>query len=72
MPLAILTSPQGNQRRLRSERAPLMAAQDVACQRALEQGADTAGIVAEKNRLRALTDLVDACTTLDELRALKP
>lgn len=58
-------------RRLRLERAPLLAAQDVAFQRALETGADTAAIVEEKMRLRAVTDLADACTTLDQLRALK-
>ena len=58
--------------RLRLEREPLFAAQDVAFQRALESGADTADIVAEKNRLRAITDLADAAATLAELRALKP
>ena len=57
--------------RLRTERTPLLAAQDVAFQRALEAGADTTAIVAEKNRLRDLTSLADACTTLEELRALK-
>jgi hypothetical protein len=56
--------------RLRAERAPLLAAQDVAFQRALEDGADTAGIVAEKNRLRDITNLADTCTTTAELRAL--
>jgi hypothetical protein len=59
------------QARLRTERAPLLAAQDVAFQRALEAGADTAAIVAEKQRLRDVTSMVDTCTTLDELRALK-
>ena len=59
------------QTRLRAERAPLLAAQDVAFQRALESGADTAAIVAEKNRLRDITSLVDSCTTLDELRSIK-
>ena len=57
--------------RLRSERAPLLAAQDVLFQRALETGADTAAIVAEKARLRDITNLADACTTTAELRALK-
>ena len=57
--------------RLRAERAPLLAAQDVAFQRALESGADTTAIVAEKQRLRDITGLVDAVTTLDALRALK-
>lgn len=56
--------------RLRAERAPLLAAQDVAFQRALETGADTAIIVAEKQRLRDITNLADACTTTTELRAL--
>lgn len=57
--------------RLRAERAPLLAAQDVLFQRALETGADTAAIVAEKNRLRNVTALADGCTTTAELRALK-
>lgn len=56
--------------RLRAERAPLLAAQDVAFQRALESGSDTAAIVAEKQRLRDITAQVDTCTTLDELRGL--
>lgn len=57
--------------RLRAERAPLLAAQDVAFQRAIETGADTVAVVAEKDRLRNITTLADAATTLDELRALK-
>lgn len=57
--------------RLRAERTPLLAAQDVLFQRALESGADTTAIVAEKNRLRDVTNLADACTTLEELRSLK-
>jgi len=58
-------------KRLRSEREPLMSVQDVAFQRALESGADTTLIVAEKNRLRAITSLADAETTLEGLRAIK-
>lgn len=57
--------------RLRAERTPLLAAQDVAFQRALETGADTTAIVAEKQRLRDITLLADSATTLDELRGLK-
>lgn len=57
--------------RLRAEREPLLAAQDIAFQRALETGADTSAIVAEKQRLRDITSLVDACGSLVELRALK-
>ena len=56
--------------RLRAERTPLLQAQDVAFQRALEAGQDTAAIVAEKQRLRDVTNLADSATTLDELRGL--
>ena len=56
--------------RLRAEREPLLAAQDVAFQRALESGADTTAIVAEKQRLRDITNLADQATTLDELKEL--
>lgn len=56
--------------RLRREREPLLAAQDVLFQRALESGADTTAIVAEKSRLRDITALADAETTLAGLRAL--
>jgi hypothetical protein len=58
-------------KRLRSEREPLLAAQDVAFQRAQEANADTTAIVAEKNRLRDVTSLADSATTLGELRSLK-
>ena len=57
--------------RLRMEREPLLAAQDVLYMRALEQGQDTSAIVAEKQRLRDITQLADTCTTTAELRALK-
>jgi hypothetical protein len=56
--------------RLRAERTPLLQAQDVAFQRALEEGADTSAIVAEKQRLRDITNLADQATTLDELKEL--
>ena len=56
--------------RLRTERAPLLQAQDIAYQRALESGADTAPIVAEKQRLRDITQLADQAQTLDELKAI--
>lgn len=57
--------------RLRAERQPLLQAQDVAFQRALETGEDTSAIVAEKQRLRDITKLADEATTLDELKELK-
>ena len=56
--------------RLRTEREPLLAAQDVLFQRAQESGGDTTAIVAEKNRLRDITGSVDSCTTTAQLRAL--
>ena len=56
--------------RLRSEREPLLVAQDVAFQRALENGADTSAIIAEKQRLRDITALADQAVTVDELKGL--
>jgi hypothetical protein len=57
--------------RLRAERKPLLEAQDVAFQRALEINADTSAIVAEKQRLRDITTLVDTANTVEELKALE-
>jgi hypothetical protein len=57
--------------RLRQEREPLLLAQDIAFQRALEVNADTSAIVAEKQRLRDITTLVDTVTTVEELKALE-
>ena len=57
--------------RLRQERTPLLQKQDVAFQRALESNSDTSAIIVEKQRLRDITKLADASTTLDELRLLK-
>jgi hypothetical protein len=57
--------------RLRAEREPLFAQQDMLFQRALETGADTSAIVAEKQRLRDVTQLADEAETLDDLKALK-
>jgi hypothetical protein len=56
--------------RLRVEREPLLKAQDVAFQRALEEGADTSSIVAEKQRLRDITKLADEAKTIDELKTI--
>jgi hypothetical protein len=57
--------------RLRVERKPLLEAQDVLFQRALESNADTSSIVAEKQRLRNITTLVDTANTLEALKALE-
>jgi hypothetical protein len=57
--------------RLRAERTPLLQAQDVAFQRAIEEGSDTSAIVAEKQRLRDITSLADQASTLDELKSIE-
>ena len=57
--------------RLRVERTPLLQAQDVEFQKALESGLDTIAIVAEKQRLRDITKLANTATTLEELKALE-
>ena len=54
--------------RLRSERKPLLEAQDILFNRALETTSDTSAIVAEKTRLRDITNQVDSMTTTDELK----
>jgi hypothetical protein len=59
-------------KRLRFARTSLLAAQDILFQRALETGSDTTAIVAEKQRLRNITNLVDECTTTAQLRNLQP
>jgi hypothetical protein len=56
--------------RLRAERKPLLEAQDVAFQRALESNTDTSAIVAEKQRLRDITNQVDTMTTVEELKGV--
>ena len=54
--------------RLREKRKPLLEAQDLLFMKAQEQGADTTAIVAEKQRLRDVTDQVDNMTTVEELK----
>lgn len=54
--------------KLRSDREPLLLKQDILFQRALETGADTSAIVAEKQRLRDITNDVDAMKTESQLR----
>ena len=53
--------------KLRADRIPLLEAEDIKFQRALETGADTTDIVAEKQRLRDITNDVDAMTTEAQL-----
>ena len=54
--------------RLREKRKPLLEAQDLLFMKAQEQGADTSVIVAEKQRLRDITNQVDTMTTVEELK----
>ena len=56
--------------RLRQERKPLLEAQDILFMQAQEAGSDTSAIVAEKQRLRDITNQVDSCTDTDQLKAL--
>jgi len=56
--------------RLREERKPLLDAQDILFNRALETSEDTSVIVTEKNRLRDITKQVDGMKTLDELKGV--
>ena len=56
--------------RLRTDRKPLLEAQDILFMKAQESGADTTAIVAEKERLRDITKDADACTTTIQLKAL--
>jgi hypothetical protein len=61
---------QVKKEQLRAERSPLLQAQDVAFQRALESGAETTEIVAEKQRLRDITNLCDTAESIEELKAI--
>ena len=54
--------------RLRSERKPLLEEQDILFMKAQEAGSDTTDIVTEKQRLRDITNQVDAMTTTDQLK----
>ena len=54
--------------RLREERKPLLEAQDILFNRALETSEDTSAIVKEKNRLRDITKQVEGMTTLKQLK----
>jgi len=54
--------------KLRADRKPLLEAQDILYQRALETSADTTDIIAEKQRLRDITNDVDAMSTESALK----
>ena len=54
--------------KLRAERKPLLEALDVEFIKAQEAGTDTTAIVAEKQRLRDITNQIDNMTTVEELK----
>jgi len=71
MPIAVsLTKAKAiTKDRLRADRKPLLEAQDILFMQAQEAGTSTSAIVTEKNRLRGITDGVDAMTSTDQLKA---
>ena len=54
--------------KLRLDRKPLLEEQDALFMKAQETGSDTAAIVAEKQRLRDITNDVDSMTTEAQLK----
>jgi len=56
--------------RLRQERKPLLEQLDVDYMRAMEQRIETTTIVNEKQRLRDITNLVDTCSSVEELKSI--
>lgn len=60
--------------KIRAARVEPLAALDTAYMKALETGADTASIIAQKQALRDAPSLasIDAATTPDELKAVQP
>ncbi len=55
---------------LRADRKPLLDKLDIDYMKAIEQGQDTAEIVAEKQRLRDITKLTDTVTSVEELKSI--
>lgn len=55
---------------LRAERAPLLSKLDVESSRNIEQALDNSPVLAEKQRLRDITKLVDSVTSIAELKAI--
>ena len=64
----ITKAKENTKEKLRIDRKPLLEAQDILFQKALETSSDTTAIVAEKQRLRDITNDVDAMTTEEELK----
>lgn len=67
----ILAAKEETKKILRQEREVLFSALDVQFMRNWEQGLDNSKIVAEKERLRNITNLVDEVNTLQELKNIR-
>ena len=73
MPIITIDIPRAKEIRkeqLRHERKPLLEQLDVDYMRAQEAGSDTSSIVQKKQQLRDITNAVDTCTTVEELKAI--
>jgi len=73
MPIITIDIPKAKEIRkeqLRQERKPLLEQLDVDYLRAQEAGNDTSSIVQKKQQLRDITNAVDSCTTVEELKAI--
>ena len=56
--------------KLRVDRKPLLEQLDIDSMRAIEDGIDSTDIIAEKQRLRDITLLVDTAKTINEIKAV--
>ena len=55
--------------KLRADRKPLLEQLDIDYMRSVEDGIDSTDIIAEKQRLRDITLLVDAAKTINEIKS---
>lgn len=73
MPTITIDIPKAKEIRkeqLRQERKPLLEQLDIDYMRAQEAGSDTSLIVQRKQALRDITNAVDSCTTVEELKTI--
>ena len=73
MPTITIDIPKAKEIRkeqLRQDRKPLLDQLDIDYMRAQEAGNDTSLIVQRKQALRDITNAVNSCTTVEELKAI--
>ena len=70
VPIDLAKAKEIKKQSLRQLRQPLLEEQDVLYMRKLESGEDTTQVVAEKIRLRDITQLCDTATSVAELKAI--